>query len=60
MSFGAHLLAMLATPVHGAVALTYHDPIPVKDVPDRKTLARLCQQRVTQGYEEASKRTIGV
>jgi 1-acyl-sn-glycerol-3-phosphate acyltransferase len=53
MSFGAHLLAMLAAPRHGAVDVVYHTPRPVAGFPDRKALARSCEEAVRSGFDAA-------
>lgn len=51
MTFGAHLVAMLAAPRHGNVEVIHADPIAVRATPDRKTLA-LTAQREVQGTHE--------
>ncbi len=50
MSFGAHLVAMLALPRHGAVRLRYHPPIAVSGVPGRKVLAKMAEDAVRGGF----------
>ena len=46
MSFGGHLLAMLALPRHGEVRAVWHPPLPVADYPGRKELARAAETAV--------------
>ncbi len=53
MSFGGHLVAMLAAQQHGSVDVIYHDPIPVSEYADRKALARVCEDIVRRGFEAA-------
>ncbi len=40
MAFGPSLLTVLAAPRQGSVSVTFHDPIPVAEVADRKALAQ--------------------
>lgn len=49
MSFGAHLLAVLAAPRQGSVAAVYHPPLAVADFPGRKELARSAEAAVREG-----------
>ncbi len=44
--FALHLLKALATPRHGRVVVAYHDPVAVRDLPNRKTLAAQLEQTV--------------
>jgi 1-acyl-sn-glycerol-3-phosphate acyltransferase len=46
MEFGAHLLAVLASPRQGSVEVVYHPPLRVADFPDRKALAMACEAAV--------------
>jgi 1-acyl-sn-glycerol-3-phosphate acyltransferase len=46
MDFGPSLLKMLSTAHHGRVEVTFHTPIAVKDVTDRKMMARMCEEAV--------------
>lgn len=46
MSFGAHLLQVLAAPRQGSVEVIYHAPVRVDDFPNRKTLAAYCEETV--------------
>lgn len=46
MSFGGHLLHMLAARRHGRVEVTYHAPVQVDDFPNRKSLARHLEDQV--------------
>ena len=52
MSFGPHLLKVLASSRQGAVHVIYHPPLKVSDFPDRKALARACEEQVRAGIEE--------
>ena len=49
MSFGTHLLMVLAAPTQGRVVVRYHTPIAVADVPNRKDLARQCEAAIRAG-----------
>ena len=49
MSFGAHLLAVLAAPRQGGVSAIYHPPLPVAGFPGRKDLARAAEEAVRAG-----------
>ncbi|MEM7489615.1 MAG: lysophospholipid acyltransferase family protein [Pseudomonadota bacterium] len=49
MSFGAHMLAVLAAPKHGRVEVVYHPPLRVADFADRKALARAAEGSVREG-----------
>lgn len=55
MDFGGHFVRMLATRRHGHVTVTYHDPIKVADIADRKTLAKLCEDKVRAPFETRTK-----
>ncbi|WP_201157732.1 lysophospholipid acyltransferase family protein, partial [Rhodobaculum claviforme] len=46
MAFGGHLLAVLAAPRQGAVALTFHPTLRVGAFADRKALAAACTAQV--------------
>ena len=46
MSFGAHLVRMLAAPRHGRVEVCYHPALPVTEFADRKALAKSCEAAV--------------
>ncbi|SPJ22235.1 lysophospholipid acyltransferase family protein [Palleronia abyssalis] len=46
MEFGANLVKILATWHHGRVEVVYHDPLVVRDFPDRKSLAKACEGAV--------------
>lgn len=50
MEFAAHLLLILATARHGAVEVTYHDPVAVADFADRKALARHCETVIRETF----------
>ncbi len=49
MSFGAHLVAVLAAPRQGRVAAVYHPALRVADFPGRKELARAAEGAVREG-----------
>jgi lyso-ornithine lipid O-acyltransferase len=49
MSFGDHLLRVLAAGPQGAVEVVFHPPLRVSDFPGRKELARACEQAVRDG-----------
>ena len=46
MSFGAHLMQVLAAPRQGTVEVIYHPPVRVDDFPNRKSLAAHCEEVV--------------
>ena len=48
MTFGAHLLKVLAAPRQGSVDVVYLDPVRVSDFAHRKALAAACQAAVSQ------------
>ena len=50
MTFGGHLVRMLAAPQHGTVEVVYHDPLRVADYADRKALAAACEAAVRDGH----------
>jgi 1-acyl-sn-glycerol-3-phosphate acyltransferase len=49
MSFGGHLLRVLAARRQGSVELVYHPPLQVSGFSDRKALAAACEQAVREG-----------
>ena len=51
MTYGAHLLRMLAAKRHGSVTLDWHDPIPPTETVDRKALATRCEDIVRDGLQ---------
>lgn len=53
MAFGPHLIATLALARQGQIVVTYHAPIRVADMGDRKTLAAACETAVRGGHELA-------
>ncbi|TCM78359.1 lysophospholipid acyltransferase family protein [Rhodovulum steppense] len=53
MGFGAHLLNVLAARPQGGVELVYHAPLRVADYPDRKALARACEDAVRSAMPPA-------
>lgn len=54
MSFGAHLLRVLAAAPQGRVEVIYHDPVRVDDFRDRKSLARVCEARVRESHPDGT------
>lgn len=52
MTFGAHLLATLASRRHGRVITRYHPPLRVAAFSDRKKLALACERLVRQGHQQ--------
>jgi 1-acyl-sn-glycerol-3-phosphate acyltransferase len=59
MAFGPHILQVLAQPRQGRVTVQFLDRIPVAQVPDRKTMAQLCETRIRDAFQaELSKRTV--
>lgn len=55
MGFGAHLLKVLAARPQGGVELVYHAPLRVSDFPDRKSLAKACEDAVRAGMTQAGR-----
>ena len=53
MSFGPHLLRVLAAPRQGAVQIVFHDPVNVSDFPSRKALAAYCEAKVRAAVVES-------
>ncbi|MEO0750282.1 MAG: lysophospholipid acyltransferase family protein [Pseudomonadota bacterium] len=53
MEFGPHALALLATPRGGSVRIVCHPPVPVRDMPDRKSLAAKTEAAVRHGMPHA-------
>lgn len=51
MAFAPHFLGILGVPRAGRVIVTFHAPIPVATMPDRKALARACEAAVRAGFE---------
>lgn len=51
MEFGTHLYKTLATPRHGVIDLTYHDPVSVSSAGSRKELAADLENRVRSGLK---------
>ena len=58
MEFGPHLIKLLARPGHGRVEVIRHAPIPVSEMPDRKTLAQRAEETVRAGLESARPETV--
>ncbi len=50
MDFGSHLLKTLAAWPQGRVEVWWHDPLKVADFPDRKALARRCEETVRRAH----------
>lgn len=53
MSYGGHLLRMLAARRHGRVELLWHEPIAIEAGADRKSLARQSENAVRGGLDQA-------
>ncbi|MEW9921790.1 lysophospholipid acyltransferase family protein [Marimonas sp. MJW-29] len=53
MDFGSHCLATLAEGSGGQVDVIYHAPLAVADFPNRKALAKTCEDIVRKGHTEA-------
>lgn len=51
MAFGPHVLKVLAARRQGDVEVIYHPPLKVTDFPDRKALARACEEAVRAGLQ---------
>lgn len=49
MDLAPHLCKILASSHAGAVALTYHAPVRVREFSDRKALAKTCEETVREG-----------
>jgi 1-acyl-sn-glycerol-3-phosphate acyltransferase len=49
MSLVPHLVEVLAVPRRGEVEIVFHEPVAVRDHPDRKALAALCEAAVRDG-----------
>ena len=52
MDFGPSLVKVLKAPRQGHVRVTFHAPIAVADVADRKEMARRCEQAVRGGLPD--------
>ncbi|MDP4033146.1 MAG: lysophospholipid acyltransferase family protein [Pseudorhodobacter sp.] len=50
MSFGSHLLKVLAARRHGRVEVIFHDPVAADDFADRKSLAAYCERVIRTSY----------
>ncbi|MGP6086190.1 lysophospholipid acyltransferase family protein [Antarctobacter jejuensis] len=50
MDFGPSLLRILAQRRQGRVVMTYHPPVRVDDYANRKSLARVLEERVREGH----------
>ena len=51
MDFGPHLVSILAHGAGGRVQVRYHVPFALKDMSDRKALAKACEEAVRAGFE---------
>jgi 1-acyl-sn-glycerol-3-phosphate acyltransferase len=49
MDFAPSLVRYLKTRKQGSITVTFHDPIAVKDVENRKNMAKLCEDKVRSG-----------
>lgn len=52
MTFGGHLLAVLAAPKNGSVEVIFHDPLEIANFPDRKALAKAAEIQVRSAMPE--------
>lgn len=52
MALVPHLLEVLAVPRRGEVEIVFHEPLGVRDHPDRKALAALCETAVRDGLRQ--------
>lgn len=52
MSFGGHVIAILAHSRRGVVRVTLHPPMPAHDHADRKDMARTCTEIVRNGLAQ--------
>ncbi|MGJ8545534.1 MAG: lysophospholipid acyltransferase family protein [Sulfitobacter sp.] len=55
MSFGSHLLYVLAQPRQGAARLIYHPPLMVRDFASRKELALAAETAVRAGHADMAR-----
>ena len=58
MSFGAHLLQVLATPRQGRIEILFHPPVPVDGFPGRKELAAYCETVIRTAHPYANRPTL--
>lgn len=49
LSFGGHLLRVLAQARQGRIEIVFHNPVPVSDFANRKEIARYCEDEVRGG-----------
>ncbi len=56
MDFGTHLVRSLAAKRPGRVEIVFHEPVKVADVPDRKALAKVTEDRVREGHWSSEKK----
>ena len=54
MDFGPHLLQMLGAAQHGEVDVTWHEPIDVSSVADRKSLARAAEASIRSAHPKGA------
>ncbi|MBU2866384.1 lysophospholipid acyltransferase family protein [Pacificibacter marinus] len=54
MEFAPSLITFLKARKQGSIEITFHDPIAVKDVPNRKDMAVLCEKAVRSALPEIS------
>ena len=55
LSFGAHLLRVLAQVRQGGIEVVFHAPVPVAGVADRKEMARRCEAAVRKALEAGAR-----
>lgn len=53
MTFGGHLLQVLATPRQGRIEVIFHPPVPVDGFPGRKDLAAYCESVIRTAHPVA-------
>ncbi|MBU2934913.1 MULTISPECIES: lysophospholipid acyltransferase family protein [Pacificibacter] len=56
MEFAPSLIKFLKARKQGAIMVTFHEPIAVKDVPNRKDMAFLCEKAVRSGLPEIAEK----
>lgn len=59
MEFGPSLVQVLKASPQGAVEVTFHDPIAIKDVKDRKEMAARCEAAVRSGLPDVPEAYVG-
>ncbi len=57
MDLGPHLIQVLARRRQGAVQVTFHPPLAVRDFAERKALARTCEHMIREGMPKSQRGT---